>query len=255
MTPYNEEETLLINRQEKKPYNEEATDLINKQAPQLPDEDSTKVITKKPSAVKRWAWRAVAGGFTLALLGLVMSFWPEPDVGPPPAEPVALPPREVTAPPVAPLVSPVEELKETAPADLVAREQQVKYEDRRVETRAPPPKLRKKDPGIAPKRISRKVTGKSAGRGVGNLKLVTTYQGKSVSAPVEVNGTFRGNTPLALKLDAGSHAIRIDYRGTRVNEFVTNVTGGQNFQLDVDLRPASEARGNGPSKYGKRHRH
>ncbi|MBN1208771.1 MAG: PEGA domain-containing protein [Myxococcaceae bacterium] len=238
MTPYNEEETLLINKRQEKPY----------------DEDQTLLINKKRPKDTRWIWGLLAGCTVLVLGGVGASFWPRAaPVGPPPPAPVSLPQREVRAPPPAPLVSPIEEMNQTAPPELLAREQAIKYEERQVDARPPPPKLRKNDPGIAPQRITRKVSKRSARRGSTNFNLVAMFHGKPISAPVEVNGVWRGNTPLAVKLDPGSHAIRIDHDGTRVNEFVTSVTEGQNVRLKVDLRPASEAEGSGPSKRGKRH--
>jgi hypothetical protein len=209
------------------------------------------------------------GCAALALLLLGMLWFQEPEPIPaskplrmtmaagevPPPAPVK-PPPVVESPPPAPPPSANLAAAQPAPSSEQAEEREADAEDTgRVPERRAPPTLRKRDAGIAPKSITRRNVGKTAGKGISKIQLVATYQGGAVSAPVEIDGVWRGNTPLTVTLKGGSHAIRIDHGRTRVNQFVTHVDGGRSVNLQVDLRPASEWRGNGPSKHGKRHRH
>jgi hypothetical protein len=208
--------------------------------------------------IPRWFWGLCLGSVALVLLLFMVLEKREP-VGPPPPEKLRLPESAALPLPPAPPVTAVAMQTQTPPADLVARELALKSRSdvaaAAEEARPQQPKLRRNDQGIAPKRIMRRSTGKSAGKGVADVQLVVTFQGKAVRAPVEVDGVWKGYTPLAVTLPAGSHNIRIDHGRTRVNQFVTQVDGGRSVELQVDLRSKSEARGNGPSKYGKPHHH
>jgi hypothetical protein len=211
-----------------------------------------------------WVW-AVVLGCVLGGLAVLWALWPREPEGPvgrplritvaanevPPPAPLKPPPA--VAPPPAP-VKPAAEPR-PPPADEPPEPQLDDVTSTRGVERPRPPPLRKKDLGIAPKRITRTTTGRSAGKGVTNLVLEASYQGKKISAPVLIDGVWRGNTPLAVTIKAGSHAIRVDHGQTRVNEFVTNVEGGRRINLEVELRSPAEARGNGPSKWGKPHHH
>lgn len=213
---------------------------------------------------RSWVW-AVGLGCLLAGLAVAWALWPRPE-GPPPGKalriPVAAndmprpvlekPPPAVALPPAP--VKPAAEVR-AAPADDPPEPQLNEWNRDRTVERPQPPRLRRKDLGIAPKRITRATTGRSAGKGVTNLVLEASYQGKKVSAPVLIDGVWKGNTPLAVTIKAGSHAIRVDHGQTRVNEFVTNVEGGRRINMEVELRSPAEARGNGPSKWGKPHHH
>lgn len=216
-------------------------------------------MTRREDArIPRWFWALCLGGAALALL-LFKALEEREPVGPPPPQPLRLPESAVLAPPPAPPVNTVSMQTQTPPEDLMARELILRTKAAVAataeEARPQPPKLRRNDQGIAPKRITRRSTGKSEGKGVADLQLVVTFKGKAVRAPVEVDGVWKGYTPLEVTLSAGSHAIRIDHGRTRVNQFVTQVDGGRSVELQVELRPKSEARGNGPSKHGKAHRH
>jgi PEGA domain-containing protein len=218
------------------------------------------------SAKRGWSWVwAVGLGCLLAGLAVLWALWPQ-EAGPPPGKPLRItvaanevpPPSPEKPPPaVAPLPAPVKPAAEPRPppADEPPEPQLDDLSSTRGVERPQPPPLRRKDAGIAPKRITRTTTGRSAGKGVTNLVLMATYQGQKVSAPVVIDGVWRGNTPLAVTIKAGSHAIRVDHGRTRVNEFVTNVEGGRSINMEVELRSPAEARGNGPSKWGKPHHH
>lgn len=199
--------------------------------------------------MSKWVWRIGLGGVVLAVL--LAALWPDRSLGPPPPEPVRLPELAPGAPPPAPVVSPADERAKAPPEDLVARETAIQTAEREEPPQKKIPKLRRSDPGIAPKKLVRTTTGKSAGKGVVNLQLVAKFKGRPVSAPVEVDGVWRGNTPLAVTLPAGSHAIRIDHRKTRVNQFVAQVPGGQSVEMEVELRSRAEARGNPAGNFAK----
>lgn len=205
-------------------------------------------------------WRGLGWAGVLVLLGVCACQGPEE--GPPPATPLrpaeaaqgapAGPQRFIeisSSTPVAPSVGPID----TEPSGEYQKRQEAAVPTVAAETRPKPPPLRKQDRGIAPKSLSRQYTGRSAGKGVANVLLVSTYQGKSVSAPVEIDGVWRGNTPLSVTVPAGDHVIRIDHNRTRVNEFLTEFTGGRSVRLEAELRPASEAWGN--KGIGKPHHH
>jgi hypothetical protein len=200
--------------------------------------------------MSKWGWRLGLGVAGLSLL-LLAALWPDRSLGPPPPEPVHLPELPPGAPPPAPEVSTAAERVKLPPEDLVAREAAIRAAEKDEFKEKKVPKLRRNDPGIAPKKLVRTVTGKSAGKGVVNLQLVAKFQGKAVSAPVEVDGVWRGNTPLAVTLPAGSHAIRIDHGKTRVNQFAAQIPGGQSVQMEVDLRARSEAWGNPAGNFAK----
>lgn len=214
-----------------------------------------------------WVWGVFLGCVvgSCALLGLL---WLQESGSPPPARPLritaaadelpppapAKPPPAVVSPPPPQPSNPVAEQRQAVSDDSPEPQADDPVVDKVVE-RPEPPKLRRRDPGIAPKRLVRRSTGKSAGKGVANLLLVATYQGSPVAAPVEIDGVWRGNTPLAVTIKAGSHLIRVDHGRTRVNQFVTNLLGGRSVRLEVELRSPAEAKGNGPSSYGKAHHH
>lgn len=186
--------------------------------------------------------------------------------GPPPPTPLHPPEAVQSAPteprrgdqsanptPVAPAVAPTHDEPLGDPLGQFRQRQEAAVPTVAAETRPRPPPLRKQDRGIAPKSLSRQYTGRSAGKGVARVQLVATYQGKSVSAPVEIDGVWRGSTPLSVTVPAGDHVVRIDDGRTRVNEFLTEFTGGRSVRLEVALRPASEAWGN--KGVGKPHHH
>ncbi|MFL5344456.1 MAG: hypothetical protein ACJ8AT_06670 [Hyalangium sp.] len=214
-----------------------------------PQDEEAQVNPRGSARTPRWVWGLCLGGAGLVLL--LAALWPDRSLGPQPPEPVHLPELASGAPPPAPLVSPAAERAKAPPEDLLAREAAIRTAEKDEQAQKQLPKLRRSDPGLAPKKLVRTYTGKSAGKGVVNLQLVATFQGHAVSAPVEVDGVWRGNTPLAVTIAAGSHAIRIDHSKTRVNQFVAQVPGGKSVEMEVELRPASEARGNRPGNFAK----
>jgi hypothetical protein len=196
-------------------------------------------------------WKPAALGIALALGLVLLGWWAWSSRREAPAPPVAVRPPEAprSAPPAAPSVASRAEV----PFEYLERRKAYEAMPVAPEPRPTPPRLRKKDPGIAPRTLSRQNLGRSAGKGVAHVLFVTTYQDDEVSAPVEIDGVWRGATPLSITLPAGDHLIRIDYGRTRVNEFLTGFTGGQSVRMEVELRPESEARGNKGS--GKPHHH
>jgi hypothetical protein len=191
-------------------------------------------------------------GVSLTLGLALLGWWAWSSRREAPVPPAAVRPPEApraSAPPVAPSVASRAEV----PFEYLERRKAYEAMPVAPEPRPTPPRLRKKDPGIAPRTLSRQNLGRSAGKGVAHVLLVTTYQDDEVSAPVEIDGVWRGATPLSLTLSAGDHLIRIDYGRTRVNEFLTGFTGGQSVRMEVELRPESEARGN--KGVGKPHHH
>ena len=210
--------------------------------------------------VPGWVWGVGLGVVAgVLLLAFVLTRAPP---APPPAMPLRQPPVAKSPPPVArppeppsapPAPPPSTSVLADAPTgESTRRREAFESVDQGAEEQSRQPKLRRGQQGIAPKHLERKYTGRSAGKGVANVLFITTYQGKDVSAPVVVDGVWRGNSPLSLTLRAGTHLIRIDHGRTRVNEFLTDFTGGRSVRLEVELRPASEWRGN---KLGKKHRH
>jgi hypothetical protein len=199
----------------------------------------------------RWAWAIMVGAVLLATLPLVELLLAEP-MKPPPPEPLR---RAASAVPSAPAPAPVPVTESSSASAEVEARRSAMYERPELAAPRPLPALRRNDLGIAPRRITRKHRGTSKNSAVAKVLLVATYGGGQSSAPVEIDGQFRGNTPLEVVLPDGSHAIRIDDGRTRVNQFVTHVRGGTSVRLQVELRPPEEARRNKGMPASAAHHH
>ncbi len=99
------------------------------------------------------------------------------------------------------------------------------------------PKEPRRDLLLHPKGKRVKAQKKLASVTVGQLSLVTTYQGEAHWAMVSVDGVRRGNTPLLLQLSPGTHQVRLERTGLKPVERQIKIVRGRSDVLRVELAP------------------
>jgi hypothetical protein len=122
--------------------------------------------------------------------------------------------------------------------NLLERKEQVVRSEPMVITR---PRLRL-GAGVTPMKVRRHGRGPIPSQSLARVLLIATYDDKPVKAQLEVDGIYRGVSPVDLTLIPGDHLIRIDYAKTKLTQLATSFTAGQSVRLEVELRTPTEAK-------------
>jgi hypothetical protein len=99
------------------------------------------------------------------------------------------------------------------------------------------PKELRRDLQLRPKVKRVKAQKKLASVTLGQLNVVTTYQGEAYWAMVSVDGVRRGNTPLLLQLSPGAHRVRLERTGLKPVERQIKIARGRSDVLRIELAP------------------
>ncbi|MBL8957968.1 MAG: serine/threonine protein kinase, partial [Myxococcaceae bacterium] len=181
----------------------------------------------------------VAALLLVTLVAVSLSAGPD---APPLAEPI---PRSELPPP-GPPPQPVDRTAERAPAPLPVELEQRKKELSTVnpgqETLAKShPKLRS-GPTVTPSRVNRQGRRLAVDPGAqAAVVLTATFKGRPVRAQVEVDGIWRGATPLDLRLAPGDHTFKLDATGSALTEITLGFRRGEAAKVDIELRPREQA--------------
>jgi len=195
---------------------------------------------KQPSGRRALAVAALVSVLlVVSVVTTALSAGPEGVPGPVPIPRAALPPP-------APPPPEVNRALELAPAPLPAELEQRKKDivtvnPGRESTALSRPHLRS-GPAYAPWRINRRGRRPVADPGAqAAVTLIASFKNKPVRAHVEVDGVWRGTTPLELRLAPGDHTLKLDHAGSPLTEVTLAFTRGESVKLEIELRTKEQA--------------
>ncbi|MBK7865413.1 MAG: protein kinase [Archangiaceae bacterium] len=201
---------------------------------------------QQPSGKRTLLYGALVASL-VALTGVVVLASGESE----PSPPVPIPRAELKVAPVAPPPPPskaltLDDVVPPSGQELTHRREELKtVREGHESTALARPHLRS-GPAVTPWKVLRRGRKPVDAAAQATVVFVALFKGKPVPAQLEVDGVWRGVTPVDVKLAPGDHAVKLDHPGSLLTEVMLGFSRGETVRLEIELRTREQARARPP---------